>query len=61
MTVPVRIYAQIGHNAPREIGSRNLPNKRTAVRDVANLLKDIAQAMDNEATFLEITDTLQDD
>lgn len=56
--VQMRVFAQLGVNAPRLLGSRILDNRRRAVRETADLLRDIAQAMDDEATFLELTDDL---
>lgn len=54
----VQIFAMFGTNAPRLLGSRTLINRRSAVRDTAGLLREIAEALNSEATFLEITEDL---
>lgn len=53
--INVRIFGQVGLNPPSLLGQRLLTNKATALRDTADFLREIADAMAHEATFHEIT------
>ena len=59
--VDLQIFGQFGTNPPGLLGRRILADQRTAVRDTAELLREIAKALDSEATFLEITNDLDVD
>lgn len=57
--MPVVIYASLGDQPPRMLGERMLTSKQTAVRDMADLLRRIADALDEAAAFEEITEQLR--
>lgn len=52
--VNVAVYAQVADNAPQLLGRATLQNRDTGVRDVAKLMREVADALDAEATFHEL-------
>lgn len=56
--IPVVIYASLDGKPPKPLGERVLTSKQTAIRETAELLRRIADAFDEQATFEEIMEWL---
>lgn len=60
MSLPVTIFAAIAGGKPEAIGQGVMRNPKTALDDVATLLRKVADALENEARFGAIADELRD-
>lgn len=58
--LPVTIFASINGAPAEAIGQGFMRNPKTALADVATLLRTLADALENEARFGEIAESLRD-
>lgn len=60
MSLPVTIFASINGGPVEAIGQGVMRNPKTALNDVADLLRHLADALENEAKFGQIAEELKD-